>query len=282
MGINRAGPRSLGWYNCILEPREATPYHMLLAIDIGNTNVTLGVFGEGELKATWRMATERGRMPDEYGLMLHHLLPLKGVPPEAIKAAAMCSVVPPLTPTFTELCRTYFNVQPLVVGSGVKTGIRILYDNPRDVGADRIVDAVAALALYGGPAIVVDFGTATVFDAISKDGEYLGGAIAPGINVAADALFTSTSQLRRVELHAPATPIGKNTIHAMQSGLVLGHADMVRGMVARFVVEMGGGCKVVATGGLAGLFATEVGIFDAVNPDLTLQGLQIVHRMNMR
>jgi len=224
---------------------------MLLAVDIGNTNITLGIFSQDDLQATWRISTDSGRMADEYGLMVSQLLPLKGISPGDVNAAALCSVVPPLTPTFVDLCQSYFDVSPLVVGSGTKTGIRILYDNPRDVGADRIVDAAAALHLYGGPIIIVDLGTATVFDAVTKDGNYLGGALAPGIAIAADALFHSTSQLRRVELVRPPSAIGKNTVHAMQSGLVLGYAEMVRGMVARFDAEMGGGSKVVATGGLA-------------------------------
>ena len=158
--------------------------------------------------------------------------------------------------------------------------MKVLYDSPRDVGADRVADAAAALKLYGGPVIIVDFGTATVFDAVSGDAEYIGGAIAPGITVAADALFHSTSQLRRVELERPASAIGRNTIHAMQSGLVLGYADMVKGMVARFDEELGGGCKVVATGGLASLIEQEATVFDAVNPELTLTGLRIIHELN--
>ena len=258
---------------------------MLLALDIGNTNITLGVFdGDGAEKfvptATWRISTELDRMPDEYALMLNNLLPLQGIAPRDLTAVALCSVVPPLTPAFADLCRTYFKVEPMVVGSGVKTGVKVLYDSPRDVGADRIVDAAAALKLYGGPVIVVDFGTATVFDAISGQSEYIGGAIAPGIAVAADALFHSASQLRRVELERPATAIGKNTVHAIQSGLVFGYAEMVKGMVARFDKELGGGCKVVATGGLADLMAMEANIFDAVNPDLTLVGLRIIHELN--
>lgn len=253
---------------------------MLLALDIGNTNIALGVFRGQELEATWRIATETGRMPDEYGLMLSQLLPLQGISPSEVRAIAMCSAVPPLTPTFVELCQNYFSISPLVVGAGSKTGIRILYDSPRDVGADRIVDATAALKLYGGPAIIVDIGTATVFDAVSKDGDYLGGAIAPGMAIAADALFHSTAQLRRVELVRPPDAIGKNTIHAMQSGLVLGYADLVKGMVARFDAELGGGAKVIATGGLASVIEKEINIFDAVDPDLTLTGLRIVYEMN--
>ena len=259
---------------------------MLLALDVGNTSITFGVFngGEGDSryapKATWRIAADSSRMADDYGLALNHLLPLRGVSPGDLTAVAICSVVPPLTPTFVDLCRTYFKVEPLVVGAGVKTGIKILYDNPRDVGADRIADAAAALEIYGGPVIIVDFGTGTVFDAVSADAEYVGGAIAPGIAVAADALFHSSSQLRRVELERPDSAIGKNTVHAMQSGLVLGYAEMVKGMVARFDRELGGGCKVVATGGLARLIEAEAGVFDEVNEDLTLAGLRIIYELN--
>jgi type III pantothenate kinase len=253
---------------------------MLLTLDIGNTNVTVGVFDGEVLKATGRIATDASRMPDEYGVMLTQLLPLKGVSPSRIEAAILCSVVPPLTQTFVEVCESYFRVKPLMVGAGVKTGIRILYDNPRDVGADRIVDAVATLKLYGGPAIIVDLGTATVFDAVTKDGDYLGGAIAPGIAISADALFYRASMLRRVELARPPAAIGRNTVHAMQSGLVLGYAEMVKGMVARFDRELGGGSKVIGTGALAGVIEKEANVFHAVNPDLTLIGLHIVHRLN--
>jgi type III pantothenate kinase len=253
---------------------------MLLAVDIGNTNITLGVFKDDELAAKWRIATDPARLTDEYALMVNQLLPYKGLSPDDVSAVSICSVVPPLTPTFVELCRTYFQVEPLVVGAGTRTGIRVLYDNPRDVGADRIVDAAAALKLYGGPVIIVDIGTAMVFDAISKAGEYLGGAIAPGISIAADALFHSTSLLRRVDLTRPPDAIGKNTIHAIQSGLVLGSADMIKGMVGRFDKELGGGSKVIGTGGLVGLLEAEANVFDVVNEDLTLTGLKLVHDMN--
>ena len=261
---------------------------MLLALDIGNTTITFGVFADGSAdsqryvpSATWRVATDPGRMPDEYGLYLTSLLPLRGISPGDVSAVALCSVVPPLTPAFVDLSKAYFGIEPLVVGAGVKTGVKVLYDSPRDVGADRIVDAAAALKLYGGPAIIVDFGTATVIDAVSAQAEYLGGALAPGITVAADALFHSASQLRRVELERPATAIGKNTVHAMQSGLMLGYADMVKGMVARFDAELGGGSKVIATGGLAPLMEKEANVFDVVNPDLTLAGLRIIYELNI-
>ena len=253
---------------------------MLLAVDIGNTNITMGVFDDDDLAAKWRIATDASRLADEYALMVNQLLPYRGLSPAKVSAVAVCSVVPPLTPTFVELCRANFGVEPLVVGAGTRTGIRILYDNPRDVGADRIADAAAALHLYGGPAIVVDMGTATVFDAISEKGEYLGGAIAPGLSVASDALFHSTSMLRRVDLAMPPQAIGKNTVHAIQSGLVLGSAEMVKGMVARFDRELGGGSKVIGTGGLAPLIERVANIFDVVNEDLTLTGLKLIHEMN--
>lgn len=252
---------------------------MLLALDIGNTNITLGVFDGERLVATWRLSTDRSKMPDEYGIMLTQLLNLRGMSAQNIDAASLCSVVPPLTPIFVELFRRYFNVEPLVVAAGTRTGIRILYDNPRDVGADRIVDATAAMKLYGGPAIIVDMGTATVIDAVTADGDYLGGAIAPGMTIAHDALFSNTSQLRRVELISPETAIGRNTIHAIQAGIVLGYADLVRGMVARFDQELGGGAKVIATGGMAHIIEKEARVFDDVNPDLTLTGLRLIHEM---
>lgn len=260
---------------------------MLLALDIGNTNITFGVFGEDGEGASryapssrWRITTEPGRMPDEYGLLLNNLLSLKSISPRDLTSVSLCSVVPPLTPAFVDVSRDYFDIEPLVVGAGVKTGIKVLYDNPRDVGADRIADAAAALELYGGPAIIVDFGTATVFDAVSAEGEYIGGAIAPGLSVAANGLFHSTSQLRRVELEVPSTAIGKNTVHAIQSGLMFGYSDLVKGMVSRFDREMGGGCKIIATGGLAELIEKEADVFDAVNPELTLAGLRIIHELN--
>ena len=253
---------------------------MLLAIDIGNTNITIGAFDGDVLKATFRLTTDTNRMPDEYALAVSQLLPLRGVSAESVDAIALCSVVPPLTPSFIQLCKDYFDTVPLEIGTGTKTGIRVKYDSPRDVGADRIVDAAAALAIYGGPAIVVDIGTATVFDAVTETGDYLGGAIAPGIQIAADSLFHTTAQLRRVELTAPPTAIGKNTVHALQSGLVLGYAELVKGMVRRFDEELGGDSKVIATGGLAGVVASEVGLFDAVDPNLTLIGLRLIHEMN--
>ncbi len=253
---------------------------MLLAIDIGNTNVTVGVFDGNDLRATFRLSTDTRKMPDEYALAVSQLLPLRGLSLRDIDAVAICSVVPPLTPSFTQLARTYFSVRPLEVGSGTRTGISVLYDSPRDVGADRIVDAAAAFKLYGGPVIVVDVGTATVFDAVSESGDYLGGAIAPGISIAADSLFHTTAMLRRVELAAPPAAIGRNTVHALQAGLVFGYAELVKGMVGRFKSELGSRSKVVATGGLADVVAKESGVFDAIDPNLTLTGLRIVYGLN--
>ena len=253
---------------------------MLLCIDIGNTTVTIGVFDGTRLVTTMRIATDTRKLADEYGLLVSTLLLQKRIDPSSVNAISMCSVVPHLTVEFEEVCRGYFNVDPTTVTVGVRTGLRISYDNPRDVGSDRIVDAVAASELYDPPLIIVDFGTATVFDAVSRDGTYLGGAIFPGINVAAESLFHSTAQLRRVELVAPKSAIGQNTTHALQSGLVLGYASMVTGMVARFRKELGQDARVIGTGGLAGIIARETQVFDIINPDLTLIGLRLIHEMN--
>ena len=255
---------------------------MLLCIDIGNTTVTLGVFEGTRLVTTLRIATDTRKLADEYGLVVSTLLLQKGIDPSTVNAISLCSVVPQLTVEFGEACRGYFNVDPTTVTVGIRTGLRINYDSPRDVGSDRIVDAVAASKLYDPPLIIVDFGTATVFDAVSHDGTYLGGAIFPGINVAAESLFHSTAQLRRVELVAPKSAIGQNTTHALQSGLVLGYASMVTGMVARFKKELGQDATVIGTGGLAEIIARETQVFDVINPDLTLIGLRLIHEMNLQ
>ena len=255
---------------------------MLLTVDIGNSMVTMGVFEEADLVTTLRIATESRRSADEYGLMLTNLLQLNGIDRSKITDVCICSVVPPLTGVFEAVSETYFQIKPLTVTAGVRTGLQISYDNPKDVGADRIADAVAAKELYGQPAIIVDFGTATVFDAISKDGVYLGGAISPGISVAAEALFLNTSQLRRVELVAPKLAIGQNTTAALQAGLVLGYAELVKGLVARIKEELGGSAVVVGTGGLANVISNEADVFDAINPDLTLIGLRQIYDMNVK
>ena len=253
---------------------------MLLAIDIGNTNITMGIFQERQIVATWRMATDPHKLSDEYGVLIRSLLPLKNVSVDNIDSMVICSVVPPLTSVFEELGRSHFNVTPMVVGTGIRTGVKILYDNPRDVGADRVVDAAAAFKLYGGPIIIVDFGTATVFDAVSREGEYLGGAIASGITLTAEALYERTSQLRRVELQAPKEAIGRNTATSIQSGIVFGHVGMVESMVHRFKNELGEDTKVIGTGGMATLIEEHTKVFDLVNQDLTLVGLQIIYELN--
>ncbi len=253
---------------------------MLLAIDIGNTNITLGIFQGDQLRATWRLAPDVNRLADEYGVLMVNLLGHEGLSKEDLDAAVMCSVVPDLEPVFEQVCRRYFDVTPLVVGAGVRTGLRILYDSPRDVGADRVADAVAAIHLYGTPLILVDLGTGAVFNAISKEGDYVGGAIAPGLGIAAEALFRRAARLYRVELARPKSAIGRNTVAAIQSGLIFGYVGLVEGMVARFKQELGGEAKVVATGGYAELLAPETSAIDVIDPNLTLTGLRLIFEMN--
>ena len=253
---------------------------MLLAVDIGNTDTTLGVFEGEELRATWHMATGIHRMADEYAALLLNLLHHQGLDISEIKEIALCSVVPPLIATFDELCQRYFHLSPLVVGAGVKTGVRIRMDNPREVGADRIANAAAAHHLYGGPVIITDLGTATTFDTVSREGDYLGGAIAPGIGTAAEALFTQAAMLPRVELARPKHAIGTNTITAMQSGIVFGYVGLIEGIVARIQQALEERAKVVATGGFAELIAEETAVIDVVNPNLTMIGLRLIYLLN--
>ncbi len=253
---------------------------MLLAIDVGNTNITLGLYDGEVLGSRWRLSTVHDRMPDEYGLQLLGLFAHAGCTPQDLTGVCLASVVPPLTGAIVQACRQYLDQDPLVVDAGVKTGVRIRYEDPRAVGADRIVDAAAVQRLYGAPACVVDFGTATTFDAISAEGDYLGGAIAPGINIAAEALFLRAAKLPRVDLQRPPAAIGRNTVHAMQSGLLFGYVALVEGMVARFRTELGPGMKVIATGGLAEIVARETAVIEIVAPWLTLDGLRIVWSLN--
>jgi type III pantothenate kinase len=253
---------------------------MLLAIDIGNTNITFGLYANGKLGARWRIRTIHEKMPDEYGILMMQLFHHRGHKPEDVAGVAVASVVPPLTQAFEEVSRRYLGQDPLVVDAGVRTGVRIRYDDPRQVGADRVVAAAAVRALYSTPACVVDFGTATTFDALSAEGEYLGGAIAPGIGIAAQALFQRTAKLPRVELSRPPSAIGRNTPHAMQSGLLFGYVGLVEGMVSRLKAELGPRTQVVATGGLAQIIAQETDIFDVVDLWLTLHGLQIIYELN--
>jgi type III pantothenate kinase len=253
---------------------------MLLCIDIGNTNVTFGLYEGETLGPRWRIRTIHEKMPDEYGILLDQLFRHRGYRPDQVTGVAMASVVPPLTPAFEQVCREYLAQTPFVVDAGVKTGVRIRYESPRDVGADRVVDAAAVKVLYSLPACVVDFGTATTFDAITAEGDYLGGAIAPGIGIAAQALYERTAKLHRVELTRPPAAIGRNTTHAIQAGLLFGYVGLVEGMVARFKAELGPQTRIIATGGLAEIIARETDVIDVVDPWLTLHGLRIVYELN--
>lgn len=253
---------------------------MLLAIDVGNTTVTLGVFQGEDLRATWRFATDVGRFADEYGVLMLNLLEHEGISDNEIDEAVMSCVVPDLEPIFQNVCARYFDAKALVVSAGIKTGLRILYDSPRDVGADRVADAVAAIHRYGAPLIVVDLGTATVFDAISKDGDYLGGALAPGLGIASEALFQRAARLYRVELSRPSDAIGRNTIAAMQSGILFGYVGLVEGVVKRMKEELGEGVTVIGTGGFAQTIANETDVIDKVDADLTLDGLRMIYELN--
>ena len=254
---------------------------MLLAFDIGNTSIHIGLFDGEHLTGTWRIGVEAEKMPDEYGVLLLTLLFTRRLRPEDIHACIIGCDVPPLIPTFESVCRKYFDIEPMVVGHGLRTGVRILYDNPRQLGADRIIDAVAAIRVYGAPVIVVDFGTATVFDAINAQGDYLGGAIAPGIGIASEALFSRAAMLYRVQLERPPVAIGKNTIHAMQSGILFGYVGLVEGLVHRFKQELGGEVRVVGTGGWAKQIAAETACIDVGDQDLTLNGLRFIYELNV-
>jgi type III pantothenate kinase len=253
---------------------------MLLTIDIGNTNITLGCYSDEKLTNHWRLATDHDRMSDEYGIQILGLLQNGGIQLNTIDAICLASVVPPLTGRISQACNQYLNKDPFIVDSEVSTGVKILIDDPKTVGADRIVDAAAVQKLFGGPACIVDFGTATTFDAIDVDGNYLGGAIAPGIGISADALFQRTSKLPRVDLIRPPSVIGKNTIHAMQSGLLFGYVAMVEGMVSRFRNILGADMKVIATGGLAEIVSRETDVIQVVAPWLTLDGLRMIWELN--
>ncbi len=253
---------------------------MLLAVDIGNTNIKAGVFDGEQLKATWNLATNTHSTADEYGVVLLNLMERERVLPEKISGVVICGVVPPLLHTFILLCKKYLDLKPLIVEAGIKTGMRICLDNPREVGPDRVVGAVAAQNLYGRPLTVIDLGTATTFDVVSEDGDYLGGAIAPGIAIASEALFARTAVLPRIELTRPRQVIGRNTIAAMQSGIIFGYIDLIEGMIRRIEQELGSKVTVVATGGQAYPFAEEIAAIDVVNPNLTLIGLRLLYEMN--
>lgn len=253
---------------------------MVLVFDVGNTNIVLGVFTSRELVVSWRIGTNRQHTADDLGMLVRNLFDFQGLTFQEIEAVAVSSVVPPLTPVLTEMCRYYFRKEPLIVGPGVKTGMQIRYENPREVGADRIVNAVAAYARYGGPLVVVDFGTATTFCAVSREGDYLGGAIAPGIITSTEALFEKAAKLPRIEIVKPPRVIGKNTVTSMQSGIYYGFVSQVDGIASRMKEELGEDTVVVATGGLAELICKGTQTVDHVDPYLTLWGLKIIYERN--
>ncbi|NLL66449.1 MAG: type III pantothenate kinase [Clostridiaceae bacterium] len=254
---------------------------MLLAIDVGNTNSAIGVYKDDALVGNWRVSTTRERTSDETGMLLVSLLQHAGISPEDIKDAIMCSVVPPAMHSIINAIKKYFNINPILVGPGIKTGINIKYENPRDVGTDKIINAVGALKLYGGPVIIVDFGTATTFCAVSRKGDYLGGVICPGIKISAEALFNRASMLPRIEITKPKHIIGRTTVNSMQSGIIYGFVGQTDYIVTLMKQEMPeDNVKVVATGGMANLIATESSMIDEVNPLLTLEGLKAVYQMN--
>ncbi|MCI0548830.1 MAG: type III pantothenate kinase [Candidatus Rokubacteria bacterium] len=255
---------------------------VLLTIDVGNTNTVLGLHDGADLKSHWRLTTRREQTADEYGILVRNLFATSGFEPARIEGVALASVVPPLTPVLVALSKQYLGHEPLVVEPGVRTGMPILYEPPGDVGADRIVNGVAAFAAYGGPVIVVDFGTATTFDVVTKKGEYVGGVICPGVGISADALFQRAARLPRVDVRNPGKVIGRSTVGSIQSGLYFGYAAMCEGLIARIRAELAEPARVVATGGLAQSLAADIPSIEAVDPVLTLTGLRLIWERNKK
>lgn len=253
---------------------------MLLAVDIGNTHTVMGLFEGTELKADWRIASRKNATADEIGVLLAALFGGAGINASAVEEAIISSVVPDLNGPYTVACDRYLKLEPLFVGPGVKTGMPVLYENPHDVGADRIVNAVAAIERYGAPVIVVDFGTATTFDVVGPGGEYVGGVISPGLSSSAEALFAKAARLHRVDVRRPSRVIGRNTEQSIQSGLFHGYASLVEGLVRRVMDELGHEAPVVATGGLAPIFESEMPFLTASDPGLTLEGLRLIWEKN--
>ena len=255
---------------------------MLLTTNINNTNTMIGLYDGTEWIANWRIKTDRAKQSDEYAMLLHNLFQYNRLRWSDVTGVALASVVPPLTACFVDMYQRYFRLEPLVVTNKIRTGVKIRIDYPAEAGADRILNALAAGKIHGCPCIVVDFGTATTFDAVSNDGDYLGGAIAPGMGIAAEALFARTAKLPRIEFLAPPAAIGRNTIHAMQSGIIFGYVGLIEGMVKRIKKELGAGTKVVATGGLAPVLAAETTVIETVDQMLTLEGLRLIHDLNKK
>lgn len=258
---------------------------MLLVIDVGNTNIVAGVFENRELKMHWRFSTDRSKTADEFGILLRSMFDYSDVPMNEVTSVIISSVVPPVQIPLCHMCERYFGIKPMVVGPGIKNGISIKYDNPKEVGADRIVNAVAALDKYsklGKPLIIIDFGTATTFCALLSTGEYLGGAIAPGVGISTDALFQRTAKLPRIELIKPKTVICRNTVSSMQAGVLYGFVGQMEGIISHMKAELGGEAYVIATGGFANTMAAESNVIDVVEPFLTLDGLRILHEKNSK